>query len=61
MTGRMIALSGTPAGALVGGVLVEFVPIQVVFAMAAVPVLAVSLVFLRSPLWTRSTDGDIGQ
>ncbi len=61
MTGRMIALSGTPAGALVGGVLVEFVPIQVVFAMAAAPVLAVSLVFLRSPLWTRSTDGDIGQ
>ncbi len=61
MTGRMIALSGTPAGALVGGVLVEFVPIQVVFAMAAVPVLAVSLVFLRSPLWERSTSGDIGQ
>ncbi|MFZ2164790.1 MAG: MFS transporter [Propionibacteriaceae bacterium] len=61
MTGRMIALSGTPAGALVGGVLVEFVPIQVVFAMAAVPVLAVSLVFLRSPLWQRSTSGDIGQ
>ncbi|MFT4226533.1 MFS transporter [Micropruina sp.] len=59
MTGRMIALSGTPAGALVGGVLVEFVPIQVVFAMAAVPVLAVSLVFLRSPLWERTASGDI--
>lgn len=58
MTGRMIALSGTPAGALVGGILVEFVSIQVVFAMAAVPVLAVSLVFLRSPLSTRSTSDD---
>ena len=58
MTGRMIALSGTPAGALVGGILVEFVSTQVVFAMAAVPVLAVSLVFLRSPLSTRSTSDD---
>lgn len=61
MTGRMIALSGTPAGALVGGILVEFVSTQVVFAMAAVPVLAVSLVFLRSPLWTRSTSDDTHQ
>lgn len=58
MTGRMIALSGTPAGALVGGILVEFVPIHVVFAVAAAPVLAVSLVFLRSPLWERPTSGD---
>lgn len=60
MTGRMIALSGTPAGALLGGLLVEFIPIQAVFAVAALPVLAVSIVFLRSPLW-RASRGDSPQ